>query len=133
MGFTVSKASDILKSTITSEHYVGLSTTVPNETGDNFTEPSGSAGYARSKIGTLNTSIGGQVANNEIIFFNETLSSWGTILYFGLFDRQSGGKPYLYGALTEPVTITVAGDTYIPIFRAKQLIVGLDKDELQSY
>lgn len=128
MGFTTSTANDILKTRL-SGCFVGLSTTEPTASGGNFSEPVG-GGYERASIGTLNVSIDAQVANDAIIFFNETLGSWGTVTHFGLFSKKEGGTPFFTGELTQPVTINAE---YIPIFRAENLIVGLDKAALEAY
>lgn len=135
MGFITTKASNILQTHIKNTHYVGLSTTAPSESGGNFTKPSADE-YEHAPIGDLDISIGAQVANNAIIYFPEAVSSWGTITHFGLFESKSSTVPYFWGELTTPVTITVTdpdGDTYVPIFRAHALVIGLDKAELGAY
>lgn len=129
MGFTTSAATSILQNQI-KNCYVGLSTTTPTAAGGNFSEPSASTGYERASIGNLNTSISAQVANDAIIFFNETLGSYGTITYFGLFSSKTGGTPFFVGELTDPLTIDTG---YVPIFRAENLIIGLDKAALSTY
>lgn len=130
MAFTRAKASSILQSNINSSVYIGLSTTTPTETGGNFSEPSSTTGYEKAQFGTVDTSISAQVANKAIIFFNETLGSWGTITHFGLFANKSDTTPFFVGELTSPLTI---GAGYVPIFRAHQLVIGLDKGALESY
>lgn len=131
MGFTATKATEILQSAITKNVYVGLSTSTPTAAGGNFTEPVPASGYARSLFGEVNTSIAAQVANNAIIFFNETLGEgYGTVTHFGLFSAPSGGTPFFTGELTSALTI---GAGYVPIFRAKQLVIGLDKEVLSTY
>lgn len=128
-----SKANEILASlfpnnTQTGKYtYIGLSTTTPTETGANFTEPASSTGYKRMKLDKMGTPADGQVENTDIIFFPESVASWGTITHFGLFSAQSSGTPYLWGALNSSVAVATG---YIPIFRANALIVGLDKDPL---
>ena len=129
MGFTTSAATSILQNQI-KNCYVGLSTTTPTAAGGNFSEPSSSTGYERASIGDLNTTISAQVANDAIIFFNETLGSYGTITYFGLFTAKTGGTPFFVGELTDPLTIDTG---YVPIFRAENLIIGLDKAALSTY
>ena len=131
MGFTASAATDILSSHISANTYVGLSTTVPTDSGGNFTEPSSSSGYERSKFGEVDTSIPAQIANKKIIFFNESLGlGYGEVSYFGLFNSATGSTPFFVGHLETRLTI---GAGYVPIFRAHQLIIGLDKAELESY
>ena len=80
-----SKANEILASlfpnnTQQSKYtYIGLSTTTPTETGANFTEPASSTGYKRMKLDKMGTPADGQVENTDIIFFPESVSSWGTV------------------------------------------------------
>lgn len=134
MGFITSKATTILQAHIKNTHYVGLSTTQPTEAGGNVSEPSAAAGYTRMPIGALNTTKSAQIANDDIIFFNETLASWGTITHFCLYESETAATPYFWGELTTPVEITVEGDTtYVPIFRAEALVIGLDKAVLETY
>lgn len=111
--------------------YIGLSTTQPSVTGENFTEPAESTGYARAFLGNYNQSqtimmdaaSEGTISNgSNIIFFPEATATWGTISYFGIFTAKSGGKPIMWGALTTPISVPSG---YIPIFRAGALNVSL--------
>ncbi|MGI6710920.1 MAG: phage tail fiber protein [Bacilli bacterium] len=111
--------------------YIGLSTTTPTATGDNFTEPSEANGYAKVLIGNYNQSntmlmeaaSGGSISNtNSIIFFPEALASWGTITHFGIFTSKSSTTPIMWGALSTSITVPSG---YIPIFRAGALTVSL--------
>ena len=77
-GFTTARASKILTDNIKSTTYIGLSSTVPNKDGSNFTEPASSTGYRRAPIGTLNTSKSAQIANDDIIFVFEALADCGS-------------------------------------------------------
>lgn len=129
MGFTTSAALGVLRQQFTGV-LVGLSTTAPTAAGGNFTEPAAVTGYARAAIGELNTEKSAQIANDAIIFFNESLADWGTVTHFGLFHSADAATPFFIGALTEPVSI---GTGYVPIFRAEELVVGLDKEALESY
>lgn len=132
MGFTTSKASDILSNIFTG-CYIGLhvGASAPNSDGSGFSEPSAATGYERASIGTLNKSIAAQVANDNIIFFNESLGSgYGTATHFGVFSAKTGSTPFFIGELTYSMEI---GAGYVPIFRAENLIIGLDKGALESY
>lgn len=117
--------------TLASTCYIGLSTTTPTATGDNFTEPSEANGYAKVLIGNYNQSntmlmeaaSGGSISNtNSIIFFPEALASWGTITHFGIFTSKSSTTPIMWGALSTSITVPSG---YIPIFRAGALTVSL--------
>ncbi len=111
--------------------YIGLSTTTPTATGDNFTEPPEANGYAKVLIGNYNQSntmlmeaaSGGSISNtNSIIFFPEALAGWGTITHFGIFTSKSSSTPIMWGALSTSITVPSG---YIPIFRAGALTVSL--------
>jgi len=111
--------------------YIGLSTTTPTATGDNFTEPLETSGYSKVLIGNYNQSntmlmdaaSGGSISNtNSIIFFPEATASWGTITHFGIFTSKSSSTPIMWGALSSSITVPSG---YIPIFRAGALTVSL--------
>lgn len=127
-----SKANVILKSlfpnSTTESTYIALSTTEPNENGGNVTEPASDTGYKRMKLTVMGEPKDGQIQNEDIIFFPESLGNgWGTITHFALYSTQSGGTPYYVGALNSAVQVPAG---YIPIFRANAFIIGLDKEEL---
>lgn len=108
--------------------YIGLSTTTPTETGTNFTEPSAANGYERIKISVMGAASDAQISNNKIITFPLIKNnSWGTVSHFGLFSSESGGTPYLFGAINTPVELPVG---YLACLDAKKLIIGLDKTSL---
>ena len=130
-GFTREKATSILNSAISSSTCVALSTTEPTESGGNFTEPPASTGYKRQRFGTVNTSIPGQVANRDIIFLFEAVEDCGSITHVGLSDSEArGGKVFLMAELLTPLSVAAG---YVPLIRANQFIIGLDKDELEAY
>lgn len=133
--FTPSAAESVLKSFvgqnsgILSNCYIGLSTTTPAADGSNFTEPSAEAGYSRAIIGlqgqsgTQTMTVSGATAtNDDIIFFPEATSSWGTITHFGLFNSATATTPMITGALTSSVVI---GANYVPLFRAGNFTLTL--------
>lgn len=130
-GFTRKKATSILQSVIRSSTYVALSTTTPTETGSNFTEPSPDIGYKRHLFGEVNTTIEGQVANEDIIFLFEAVGDGGSVTHVGLSDMSNrGGEVFLVAQLASPLNITAG---LVPLIRAKSFIIGLDKEELESY
>lgn len=120
-------------------YYIGLSTTTPDENGNNFTEPAIPQGatddegneikineYQRAHlenvIGTADKAI---IQNTDIIFFNEAEHyGWGKITHFGIFTSKTGGTPIFWGEIPE---LEIAKN-YIPIFRKGKLKVGLDND-----
>lgn len=131
MGFIPDKATDILSAQFSGK-YIGLSSVAPNDSGTNFSELSG-GGYSRAPLGTLNTSIKGQIANENIIFMFEATADVGTALGFGVFtsdSKTSAPKPFFVGSLANELVIT---KDHVPLIRAKKFIVGLDKSSLSSY
>lgn len=129
-GFTRAKASTILRSAIYNS-YVALSTTTPDQDGNNFTEPSSANGYQRQNIGLLDESISGQVANKGILFLFEATGDCGSVTHVGLSNSpERGSDVFLMAQLTAPLSIAAG---YVPLIRAHNFIVGLDKDVLDEY
>ena len=130
-GFTRWAADHILYSWINSQTYVGLSNTTPDEDGNNFSEPYADTGYQRQQFGAVNTRIPGQIANGNIIFMFEAIESMGSFTHVGLFDAEKDWqKPFLVAQLSSPLTVNAG---YVPLIRAEQFIIGLDKDYLEGY
>lgn len=107
---------------IPDKYYIGLSTTEPDLDGDNVTEPSEDAGYARIELTSLSEPIDGVVTNEQAINFDESTDSWGTITHFVIFDEEDVGEGNLlmYGELTtprnvEPATIMTIKDGYLTL------------------
>lgn len=129
-GFTRTRATNILKTAMTGA-YVALSTTTPDQDGNQFTEPPSSAGYQRQSIGTLDDSIGGQIANKSIIFLFEATGDCGSITHVGLSTNPARGSDiFLMAQLSQPLTVSAG---YVPLIRAHGFVVGLDKASLDDY
>ena len=129
-GFTREEATTILEEQV-KKCYVALSTTTPDQDGGNFTEPVYSTGYQRQYFGSVDTSIQGQVANNEIIFLFEATSDVGSVTHVGLSDYNLRGEPvFLMVKLSSAVPISAG---YVPLIRRHKFVIGLDKDELEPY
>jgi len=124
---TRSKANELLKSLFPTTCFIGLSKTTPTTSGGNVTEPASSAGYKRMQLTQLGTPNNAQVQNSDIIFFPESLDSWGTITHFCIYASESATTPYFFGELTTAVEIPAER---VPIFRANALKIGLDKETL---
>ena len=108
-------------------HYIGLSTTAPDENGGNVTEPSKAAGYSRKQLNMMGAASDGQIENLEIIFMGESLGDgWGTVTHF-FISKTVSDSPIFHAPLNASVQIPGG---YVPIFRAGALVVGLDKDSL---
>ena len=98
--------------------FVGASTTTPDETGSNFTEPVGN-GYARVSTAPAdwNTAVGGAptvLDNLNAITFPTATGSWGTITHVGLFTASSGGTVQIWGALAASKAIATNDVLEIP-------------------
>lgn len=129
----------------TTYFWIGLSTTTPNVSGGNFTEPSIPSGavddegetitvneYQRVSLeGVMGTPANGIIKNNAIIFFNEAEHyTWGKVTHFGIFTSKTGGTPIFFGEIknTDGTVGVEVPKNHIPIFRANKLQIGLDQD-----
>ena len=107
--------------------YIGLLKSVSN----GAVEPDVAAGYGRTLLGYWQNQAGwlmeeptnGKTTNKQIVYFPEATADWGTVTHFGLFTSASGGTPFLWGALSEPVNIPSG---YVPLFRAGKLSISID-------
>lgn len=95
---------------IPSTYYIGLSTTSPSPSGTGANEPASSTGYARVELTSLSEPNSGVVTNESDINFNESLSSWGTITHFVIYDSPAvgSGNLLMYGALSTPRSVEAA-------------------------
>ena len=92
--------------------YIALSTTTPNKTGGNFTEPSGN-GYERVAAGAANwnSAATGALDNSAALTFpSASGGNWGTVTYAGIYSAETGGTLRAVGALTTAKAIN-DGDT----------------------
>ncbi len=93
--------------TAPSQHYLGLFTSAPGETGGG-TELSGSA-YARQQINF--TTSGDTTSNNAAVEFPTATGSWGTVTHVGVFDASTSGNLMVYATLTASKTVA-SGDVF---------------------
>ena len=93
--------------TAPSQHYLGLFTSAPGETGGG-TELSGS-GYARQQINF--TTSGDTTSNNAAVEFPTATGSWGTVTHVGVFDASTSGNLMVYATLTASKTVA-SGDVF---------------------
>lgn len=119
MPFTSDYSQTVLLNVIKSSTEIGLL--------NGTSEISGVSGYERKEIGGIDTSIWGQIANKDIIFLFECSGGSATATHFGLF---SGNTMMFYGALSPELPIS---EGYVPLIRARNLIIGLDKAALETY
>lgn len=88
----------------TGSFYLGLSSTLPTETGTNVTEPT-AASYARKLI-VFGGVANGKVSNSEDIEFETGDDDWGAIPYYVLYDSELGGTFYGWNNITnKPVLV----------------------------
>ena len=145
MGYTQDMASKNLKY-IVGEYafsgsvirYMALSSTKPNVTGGNVTEPS-AASYARTLLGATGSNgfqainhfgepvatddgEGMKIANTSEIHFNEALEDWGELKYFAIYDSATGGTPIYIGELTETIHPVV---NTVPLIRVGKMEITL--------
>lgn len=62
------------------------------------------------------------IANNQEITFNEAEESWGTCTHFGIYEKETGGKPLYIGALVTSIS-PVANS--VPLIKTGQLKITL--------
>lgn len=92
--------------------YVGLSTTTPNGTDGNVTEPAGN-GYARvtTSGATWGAAASGAITNAAAITFPPASGAgWGTVTHVAVYDAVSGGNLLWWGSITSqavPAGVTV--------------------------
>ena len=130
-GFTRDAATDILAAQLR-DSYVALSTTTPDEYGNNFTEPAADTGYMRKPYGELNLTKTAQVANKSTIFLFLSEKAIGSITYVGLSKSSiSGEEVFLVAKLLNP--LNVDGPDYVPLIKYNGFVIGLDKDSLDDY
>lgn len=120
--------------------YIGLCANNP-ETNGSFSELSGS-GYQRVLISLaggeepndgeiyMNSITGAkdrEITNFAQINWNKATGNWTTAHGFGLFTSKSGGDPFFYGALEEPVTCV---DGAVMLFDPQALKISFPKTDV---
>lgn len=83
-----------------SEYYIGLSSTAPNISGGNVTEPLSNSGYKRVKLENLSEPTDGVITNEQAISFDESTANWGTMSHFVIYDALEAGNLLMYGTLS---------------------------------
>jgi hypothetical protein len=111
---------------VTSELYVGLSSSEPMDDVSGVSEPPAAKGYARVKTslpgGTSWELISGVTVRNAVdVDFPRASVDWGILNYFGLWnDKVSGASLCAYGALDSGVLIQLGDNLRFP---AGQLLI----------
>ena len=89
--------------------YLALSTTDPDDSEGNITEPVGN-GYAREAITFGTPAASRTIANTVAIAFDQASGNWGTLTHWGIFDSLTNGEMLAHGSLDNEKTI-VSGNT----------------------
>lgn len=91
-----------------SEYYIGLSSTAPNISGGNVTEPLSNSGYKRVKLENLSEPADGVITNEQAISFDESTTNWGTMSHFVIYDALEAGNLLMYDTLSTPRNVEAA-------------------------
>lgn len=92
-------------------YYLGLSSAEPAMDGTNAGEPSFSGtGYRRVLLSDLSEPENGRIVNTAPVSFEESITDWGVMSHYTVYDAQEGGNLLFYGPLSmgrsvEPNTI----------------------------
>ena len=99
---------------IPDEYYMGLSASEPTIDGVDTGEPSiNGTGYERVKLSSLSAPENGVIKNASAIGFNESVTNWGVMRYYTVYDAKTGGNLLFYGPLT--LSRTVEPNTVVTI------------------
>lgn len=91
-----------------SEYCIGLSSTAPNISGGNVTEPLSNSGYKRVKLENLSEPADGVITNEQAISFDESTANWGTMSHFVIYDALEAGNLLMYDTLSTPRNVEAA-------------------------
>lgn len=91
-----------------SEYYIGLSSTAPNISGGNVTEPLSNSGYKRVKLENLSEPADGVITNEQAISFDESTANRGTMSHFVIYDALEAGNLLMYDTLSTPRNVEAA-------------------------
>jgi len=109
-------------------YYLGLSTSEPNIAGVVTGEPSTvGTGYSRIELTGLSEPTNGQITNPTALSFPESVTAWGTMLYYIAFDSATNGNLLFYGSLE--VSRTVESNTVLTV-KAGELTITLKNPTL---
>lgn len=107
-----------------SSYYIGLSSTSPNINGTCAGEPSTSGtGYSRVLLNNLSAPSNGVIKNTASITFNESVTDWGIMRYYVVYDARTGGNLLFYGNLS--MSRTIEPNTILTI-KTGELTITLD-------
>jgi len=90
--------------------YIALSTTTPDSTGGNVTEPVGNNYSRKQTVGSdWAAASDGVIANANVIVFDTPTGNWNQITHFMIYDADTAGNP-LVGGLLNPSKTVYSGD-----------------------
>lgn len=90
------------------DYFIGLSKTEPNAAGGSVTEPTGAgSGYQRVKLETLSAPANGEITNTDAVLFPESLTNWGIMTHFVIYDAQTGGNLLMFDELNQSRTAEI--------------------------
>ena len=105
-------------------YYSGLSATAPTTDGGCSGEPvREGTGYSRVKLDSLSEPVNGVIKNTAPVSFNESLTSWGTMLYYIVYDAETEGNLLFFGNLS--ISRNVEPNTIITI-KTGELSIALE-------
>lgn len=95
--------------------YLGASTTAPDASDGNVTEPVGNA-YARitTSAADWGSSTAGTITNAQVLSYPTATGSWGTVTHVVAHDAPTGGN-LLWSASITPQSVNAGGTLSIPI------------------
>ncbi len=95
-------------------YYIGLSSSEPTVAGVNSGEPSTSGtGYKRVLLSGLSAPTAGVIKNTAPISFEESVTNWGVMKYYTVYDAATGGNLLFFGPLS--LSRSVEANTIITI------------------
>lgn len=105
-------------------YYLGLSTTEPTVDGVCTGEPStDGTGYNRVLLNSLSAPNNGVIENTAAISFNPSVTDWGAMNYYVVYDAQTDGNLLFFARLNQ--TRTVEPNTTI-IIPENELTISLN-------
>jgi len=110
--------------------YVALSTATISDNANGLTEPSTNDNYDRIGAENWDASSGRQIANTDLLTFNQASASWGSITHYAVCDSLSGGNMLAHGALGAAKTVNT-GNT--PSIAARQIQVDASSGGMTDY
>jgi len=110
--------------------YVALSTATISDNANGLTEPATTTNYDRIGAENWDASSGRQIANTNVLSFDQASSSWGTITHYAVCDSLSGGNMLAHGVLSTSKAVA-AGNT--PTIAAREIQIDASSGGQTDY